>query len=102
VTTHEEVPIVTEGRLPTNEQIDAYRGAEEMRSPNLYRLTYVQSCDADPRNKRAVRGTHEYLRIKTPDEAGAKASAREDADERNIDRAKSSVTTSSFSEHRVH
>jgi hypothetical protein len=74
-----------------------------MRSPNLYRLTYVQSCDADPRNKPAVSGTHEYLRIKTPDEAEAIASAaRKEADERNVDRAKRSVTTSSFSEHRVH
>jgi hypothetical protein len=63
-----------------------YGGAAEVRAPSLYRLTYLPAWDAGPKDGT---GTHDYLKIKTDDEAEAiAAKARDSADPRNVARAK--------------
>jgi hypothetical protein len=69
-----------------------YGGAAEKREPSLYRLTYRRAWNDDPRrdaNSELPGGTHEYLAIKTIEEAEAIAkAARRGADPRNVERAK--------------
>jgi hypothetical protein len=63
-----------------------YGGAAEMRAPSWYRLTYRPACNA---SRRDGDGTHEYLAIKTVEEAAAIAmAARRDCDPRIVERAK--------------
>jgi hypothetical protein len=63
-----------------------YGGAAELRAPSLYRLTYRPAWNA---NRRDEDGTHEYLAIKTNEEAEAVArAARARVDPRNVKRAK--------------
>jgi hypothetical protein len=63
-----------------------YGGAAGMRAPSWYRLTYRAAWNATLRDGD---GTHEYLRIKTAEEAKAIARrARSGADPRNVERAK--------------
>jgi hypothetical protein len=63
-----------------------YGGAAEVRAPSLYRLTYLQAWDAGPKD---ATGTHDYLKIKTDDEAKSiAAAARAGADPRNVPRGK--------------
>jgi hypothetical protein len=63
-----------------------YGGAAEVRAPSWYRLTYRAAWNATLRDGD---GTHEYLRIKTVEEAKAIARrARSGADPRNVERAK--------------
>jgi hypothetical protein len=63
-----------------------YGGAAEVRAPSLYRLTYRPAWNA---TRHDGDGTHEYLTIKTVEDAAiiAKA-ARSGADPRNVERAK--------------
>ena len=63
-----------------------YGGAAEKRAPSLYRLTYRPAWNA---TRRDGDGTHEYLAIKTVEEAAAIAmAARRNCDPRNVERAK--------------
>jgi hypothetical protein len=63
-----------------------YAGVAEKRTPNLYRLTYVGAWNA---GKADATGTHEYLRIKTVEDAERIGrTARKAADARNVQRAK--------------
>ena len=63
-----------------------YGGAAEVRAPSWYRLTYRPAWNATRRDRD---GTHEYLAIKTVEEAEAIAkTARRRADPRNVERAK--------------
>ena len=63
-----------------------YGGAAEVRAPSLYRITYRPAWDA---TRRDGDGTHDYLAIKTVEEAEAVARrARSSADPRNVERAK--------------
>jgi hypothetical protein len=63
-----------------------YGGSAEVRAPSWYRLTYRPAWNA---TRRDGDGTHEYMAIKTVEEAAAIAkAARSRADPRNIERAK--------------
>jgi hypothetical protein len=63
-----------------------YRGAAGTRQASEYRLTFRPSWDA---GRADGDGTHEYLSIKTDEEAvGRAAHARKAADPRNIERSK--------------
>jgi hypothetical protein len=69
-----------------------YGGAAEVRAPSLYRLTYRPAWNATHRDGD---GTHEYLAIKTVEEAEAIATAARDRiDPRNVERAKAHGTNS--------
>jgi hypothetical protein len=68
-----------------------YAGAADKRSPSLYRLTYLTAHDAGSAD---ATGTHEYLKIKTVEEAEAVAkAARNAADPRNVERSKKHSAT---------
>jgi hypothetical protein len=68
-----------------------YAGAADKRAPSLYRLTFVTGHDAGRADES---GTHEYLKIKTVEEAEAIAkAARQDADPRNVERGKKHSAT---------
>jgi hypothetical protein len=68
-----------------------YAGAADKRSPSLYRLTYLTAHDA---GRADATGTHEYLKIKTLEEAEAIAkAARKAADPRNVERSKKHFAT---------
>jgi hypothetical protein len=63
-----------------------YGGAAEVRAPSLYRLTYLPAWNAGPKEGT---GTHDYLKIKTDEEAETKAAAaRRGSDPRNVERGK--------------
>jgi hypothetical protein len=63
-----------------------YGGAAGVRAPSWYRLTYRSAWNATHRDGD---GTHEYLAIKTVEEAEAiTKAARRRADHRNVERAK--------------
>jgi hypothetical protein len=63
-----------------------YGGGAGVRAPSLYRITYRPAWDA---TRRDGDGTHDYLAIKTVEEAEAVARrARSSADPRNVERAK--------------
>src|SRR5271170_8062899 len=68
-----------------------YRGAAGRRQASEYRLTYVTALNA---GKRDATGTHDYLKIKTAEEAKAMASAaRSGANARNIERGRTHFAT---------
>lgn len=76
-----------------------YNGSAAMRTPSLYRLTYLTSYDA---GKHALTGTHEYRQFKTVAEAEAIAgTARKAADARNVDRATINQTSTSIDPNRL-
>jgi hypothetical protein len=63
-----------------------YGGAADVRVPSLYRIAYRQAWNATRRDED---GTHEYLAIKTIEQAEVIArAARERIDPRNVERAK--------------
>jgi hypothetical protein len=63
-----------------------YGGAAGVRAPSWYRLTYRSAWNA---SRRDDDGTHEYLALKTVEEAEAIAkAARRRADHHNVERAK--------------
>jgi hypothetical protein len=69
-----------------------YGGAAEVRVPSLYRITFRPAWNATHRDGD---GTHEYLTIKTVEEAEAIArAARVRIDPRNVERAKAHGTNS--------
>jgi hypothetical protein len=69
-----------------------YGGGAEVRVPSLYRITYRPAWNATHRDGD---GTHEYLAIKTVEEAEAIArAARVRVDPRNVKRAKAHGTNS--------
>jgi hypothetical protein len=69
-----------------------YGGAAEVRAPSLYRLTYLAAQDAGYKD---ATGSHDYLKIKTDEEAEKIAAiARRAADPRNVERGKIHLATS--------
>jgi hypothetical protein len=63
-----------------------YHGAAELRAPSLYRLTYLRARDAGYKD---ATGSHDYLKIKTDEEAEKMAAvARRATDPRNVERGK--------------
>jgi hypothetical protein len=68
-----------------------YGGSAELRTPSQYRLTYRPAWNA---GRKDGDGTHEYLKIKTDEQAEAiAAAARKNANRRNVERSKNYFAT---------